>query len=127
MIVRTTSNDASNVFIIKRPFNTDTSNTDNLIEVTDDITKHNLSYSVGFAEQGDYHRLSLQISGLKEGRYYTLKVFDRPAGGGDLFCVYKDKIFVTDQTIDQVANDTYSINDSEYTENSTSNNDYIII
>jgi hypothetical protein len=39
--------------------------------------------------------------------------------------VYRGRLFCTDQTIDQVNNDTYSVNKDEYTEHE-STNDYII-
>ena len=52
---------------------------------------------------------------LVEGRFYTLKVLN----GSDV--VYKDKIFCTNQTVAD-----YSINNGEYTENTTSS-EYVII
>ena len=52
---------------------------------------------------------------LVEGRFYTLKVLN----GSDV--VYKDKIFCTNQTVSD-----YSINNGEYTENTTSS-EYVII
>lgn len=134
MIIRTTSDLAHPVYIIKRPFITDTAGTDNLIKITDDLTQEDLNYTVGFGEEGDYHRLQLAIFGLVEGRFYSFKVFDRPppASGlnpplGALNCVYKDKIFCTNQSIDQIENQTYSINEGVYTENQTENNDYIVL
>lgn len=39
--------------------------------------------------------------------------------------VYRGRLFCTDQTIDQSVNDTYSVNQGEYTEHE-STNDYII-
>ena len=52
---------------------------------------------------------------LVEGRFYTLKVLN----GSDV--VYKGKIFCTNQTVAD-----YSINNGEYTENTTSS-EYVII
>ncbi|QDP61403.1 MAG: hypothetical protein GOVbin2014_42 [Prokaryotic dsDNA virus sp.] len=127
MILLKPTTEAQNLYFIKRPFITDSSNVSQLIQITDDITNNDLTYSVGTATEGDYTRLVMNITGLKEGRFYSLAVFDKPAGGGDNTCVYKDKIFVTDQDIDQVDNKNYTINDGEFVENTTENNDYIVI
>mgnify|MGYP003128367474 FL=1 len=62
---------------------------------------------------------------LKEGRYYDLSVF-----GSSNTLLYKDKIFVTNQTINQANNNYYDINSGVYTTDSQSamnDNDYIII
>ena len=44
----------------------------------------------------------------------------------DLDIIYKDKIFCTDQTINQDTNDYYSVNKNEYV-NQSGNNDYIVL
>ena len=62
---------------------------------------------------------------LKEGRFYDLRVFK--AGN---VVIFKDKVFVTDQTINQANNNYYDINSGEYTTDSQAamnDNDYIII
>jgi len=62
---------------------------------------------------------------LKEGRFYDLTVFR----SGNVI-IFKDKVFVTDQTINQGNNDYYNINSGEYTTDSQeamNDNDYIII
>ena len=62
---------------------------------------------------------------LKEGRFYDLTVF-----GSSSTLLYKDKIFVTNQTVNQGNNNYYDINNNEYTTDSQSamnDNDYIII
>jgi len=41
--------------------------------------------------------------------------------------IYKDKIFCTDQTVDQENNDYYTMNSGEYTTEDSYDNDYIII
>lgn len=42
--------------------------------------------------------------------------------------IYKDKIFVTDQDIDQLNdNDHYDINNGQYTTNNSYNNEYIVV
>jgi CMP-N-acetylneuraminic acid synthetase len=41
--------------------------------------------------------------------------------------IYKDKVFCTDQTINQTNNDYYSINKDEYVQEDSFDNDYIIL
>ena len=64
---------------------------------------------------------------LKEGRYYTFELRDRLV---NTIIYYKDKIFCTDQTVNQDNNDYYSVNSGEYVYDDTAgshDNDYIII
>lgn len=76
----------------------------------------------------NYRRLQVTFDPiLKEGRYYTMEVRDRLV---DTLIYYKDKIFCTDQTINQDNNDYYDINNGQYDYDDTSgshDNDYIII
>lgn len=58
---------------------------------------------------------------LVEGRFYDLTI----ASSGEV--IYKDKVFCTDQTVDQDTNSYYSVNDSVYTTENSYDNDYIII
>ena len=58
---------------------------------------------------------------LVEGRFYDLTI----ASSGEV--IYKDKVFCTDQTVDQDTNNYYSVNDSVYTTENSYDNDYIII
>ena len=59
---------------------------------------------------------------LKEGHFYdmTLKKVD-----GTI--IYKDKIFCTDQPIDQTQDQEYTINSGEYISDTTYDNDFIIL
>lgn len=64
---------------------------------------------------------------LKEGRFYTMEVRNSAV---NTLIYYKDKIFCTDQTINQGNNDYYSVNSGEYVYDDTTgshDNDYIII
>jgi hypothetical protein len=58
---------------------------------------------------------------LIEGRFYDLTI----VSSGEV--IYKDKVFCTDQTVDQDTNNYYSVNDGVYTTENTYDNDYIII
>lgn len=83
------------------------------------------SASVSASDVTNHKRVSATISPvLKEGRYYDLTLLSGSS------VVYKDKIFCTDQTINQANNDYYDINSGEYTFDETAgshDNDYIIV
>ena len=75
-----------------------------------------------FYEDGGYLYITVNLA-LTEGRFYDLTIKDN----SDSSVIYKDKIFCTDQTIDQDTNNYYSVNKNEYVEEETYDNDYIII
>jgi hypothetical protein len=58
---------------------------------------------------------------LTEGRFYDMKVLV----SGNV--IYRDKIFCTDQDIDQDTNDYYSVNKDVYISEDSFDNDYIIL
>jgi hypothetical protein len=62
-----------------------------------------------------------QALALTEGRFYDLTIKEGSS------VIFKDKVFCTDQTIDQDTNNYYSVNDGEYTSDTTYDNDYIIL
>ncbi len=74
----------------------------------------------GFNEEDGYLVIRNEFS-LIEGRYYDLTITD----GTNV--IYKDKIFCTDQTIDQDTNNYYSVNEGVYTTEDSYDNEYIII
>lgn len=80
------------------------------------------------AASDNYRQLQVTFSPvLKEGRFYTMEVRNRLV---ETLIYYKDKIFCTDQTINQDNNDYYDINNGQYDFDDTSgshDNDYIII
>lgn len=59
---------------------------------------------------------------LKKDNFYDLKVFDSI----DNTIIYRDKIFCTNQEINQLENKYYSINKGDYKEKDA-NNDFIIL
>ena len=79
-----------------------------IITTTSSINKNYLEFAAVFGT-------------LIEGQFYILEV-SNPAQ-----IIYKDKVFCTDQTIDQDTNNYYSVNDGEYTSDTTYDNDYIIL
>ncbi len=86
-----------------------------------------LSYAISLLDdpliRSNEYMLESAINQLKEDRFYTLR-FKR---NSDSEVLYKDKLFVTNQTISQVNGNLYSINNGEYVEQQTSNNDYIVL
>ena len=83
------------------------------------------SSTVSASDNGNFKRISATISPvLKEGRYYDLTLLNGSA------TVYRDKIFCTDQTINQNNNNYYDINSGQFTFDETAgshDNDYIIV
>ena len=64
---------------------------------------------------------------LVENRFYALTIYNGILNLTDLDIIYKDKIFCTEQFINQNTNNQYSINNGEYISEEAGNNDYIII
>ena len=121
MKVLTTSASAQNIDVIPRAYAS--SYTLKLRDTSKN--KEVFSASVSASDSGNFKRLSATISPvLKEGRYYDMSLLS----GSSI--VYKDKVFCTDQTINQANNNYYDINSGEYTFDETAgshDNDYIIV
>lgn len=101
--------------------------------------------NVSLSRSNDNASISTTFS-LVEGRFYDLKILE---GVGALWntynviweaatdnwesittsetSIYLDKIFCTDQTINQANNDYYSVNSGEYNTEDSFDNDYIIL
>ncbi len=64
---------------------------------------------------------------IKEGQFVNIQIYgaDSLVADPDKL-LYRGRMFCTDQTINQIDDDTYSINDNTYTE-TESQNDYIIL
>lgn len=74
----------------------------------------------GYYEEDGYLVINNQYN-LVEGRFYDLTIKEGSV------VIYKDKIFCTDQSIDQETKNYYSINENVYTTENSYDNDYIII
>jgi hypothetical protein len=114
MKVLTTSASAQVIKVIPRSYPATVT-----LKLRDDSTNDVTTATVSTTTDRDYLSVSHAFS-LKEGRFYDLTLLD------GLEVIYLDKIFCTDQTIDQDTNDYYSINKNEYI-SEPSNNDYIIL
>ena len=75
----------------------------------------------GYFEEDGYLVISNEYN-LLEGRFYDLTIKNELDQ-----VIYKDKIFCTDQTIDQETNNYYSVNEGVYTTENSYDNDYIVI
>jgi hypothetical protein len=122
----TTSASAQTIKIIPRSYVTSSTT----LKVRDDSLNEEFSFTVTPSVDGNYLSISNEYTSsgnsiLKEGRTYDIELLDTSSN-----IIYKDKVFCTDQTVDQSSNDYYSINDGEYTFDTTAgshDNDYIII
>lgn len=115
MIKLTTSTDAQTIRIIPRSYATNVS-----LIFRDDSTNTEVTYSTTATTQSNYLVISESLS-LTEGRFYDLTIKE----GAEI--IYKDKVFCTDQTVDQDTNDYYSVNSGEYVSDTSYDNDYIIL
>ena len=75
---------------------------------------------VGIIIVNDLVNVTMNLD-LIEGRYYDMRVSNTSGT-----VIFRDKIFCTDQTIDQMNDDYYDINLGVYKQNQSGNNDYII-
>jgi hypothetical protein len=103
MIVLTTSTSAQTFSFIPR-------DTPTTMVLTDDQTNTPVTVVITSQTTGDYVNTITADFTLEEGHYYDLVLYKNT----DI--VYKDRIFCTDQNIV-----TFSVNNGQYTSNTTSN------
>lgn len=89
------------------------------LKLRDDSTNEVTTATVSTTTDKDYMVISYTFS-LVEGHFYDLTILS----GSDV--IYLDRVFCTDQTIDQDTNNYYSVNKNEYVSKS-GNNDFIIL
>ena len=108
MKILTTSDTQQDIKIIPRSFLSSYQ-----LIVKDEAANEEIFNDEVTAAATDNHR-TLQVTFdpvLKEGRTYTFEVRDRLV---NTILYYRDKIFCTDQTINQANNDYYDINKDQY-------------
>ena len=103
MIVLTTSTSAQTFSFIPRDIPTS-------MVITDDQTNTPVTVAITSQTNGDYVKTITATFALKEGHFYDLVLYKNT----DI--VYKDRIFCTDQNIV-----SFSVNNGQYTSNTTSN------
>ena len=142
MIVLTTTTSAQEFKVIPRTFGAEFS-----LSIRDDSTNVTQTYEINNAvTSGNYLTFSQAFSPvLVEGHFYDIKLFSDPnfwntnyflwevynefwnVDTTNIVDIYKDKIFCTDQEIDQSDNLYYNINKNQYVTDNSYNNDYIVI
>ena len=116
MILLTTSEDAQQIKVIPRNYATSVT-----LKLRDESKNTIDTYSsVAATNVKGYLTLSNAFS-LVEGRFYELTILD----GTDV--IYRDRIFCTDQDVDQATNDYYSVNKNVYTAEDSYDNEFIVI
>lgn len=76
--------------------------------------------TAGIVITNDLMYITMNLN-LVESRFYDIKISNVSGT-----VIFRDKIFCTDQTIDQATNNYYDMNLGQYTINTSGNNDYII-
>lgn len=103
MIVLTTSTSAQTFSFIPRDIPTS-------MVITDDQTNTPVTVAITSQTQGNYVNTLTATFALEEGHFYDLVLYKNTE------IVYKDRIFCTDQNIV-----SFSVNNGQYTSNTTSN------
>jgi hypothetical protein len=109
--------DSTNTEVIYTIDSMEWENTDEVWQAVD----LNWNDAGGYFEEDGYLVISNEYS-LLEGRFYDLTIKNELDQ-----VIYKDKIFCTDQTIDQETNNYYSVNEGVYTTENSYDNEYIIL
>jgi len=103
--------------IIPRTFFAGTIN----LKLTNESTGGVVNTTATASTDKNYMSFTGTFGTLVEGEFYNLEVLLSGA------TIYKDKVFCTDQTINQTNNDYYSVNSGEYNTENSFDNDYIIL
>lgn len=118
MKVLTTSSSSQTIKVIPREYVSNAT-----LTIRDDQTNATVNYSITPTTSNDELVISNTFSPeLEEGHFYDMTLTN-----GSSEVIYKDKIYCTDQTVDQSTNDYYTINDSEYTTDTSYDDDYIVL
>jgi len=106
-------------YVIPRKYNTG----DITVRLRNETTNISIDVTSTPIVEGNYLKFDAVLGTLVENNFYTMELI--ASNGGDI--VYKDKVFCTNQTVNQSNNDYYDINKNEYTTEDSYNNDYVII
>lgn len=106
-------------YVIPRKYNTG----DLTVKLRNETTNISIEVASTPIVEGNYLKFDAVFGSLIENNFYNLELI--ASNGGDI--VYKDKIFCTNQTINQSNNDYYDINKDQYITEDSYNNDYVII
>lgn len=119
MVIATTSSSAQTFNLILRDYSLNTF----VMTIRDDSTNKSVNYTItGASVSGNYVTFQNTFSPvLIENHFYDLKL----VSGTNV--IFKDRIFCTNQTINQVNNDYYNLNNGEFTTDDSHDNEYIVI
>lgn len=117
MIILTTSATAQSLSVIPRSYVSTFT-----LSITDDSTNVEKTYSITNAvNSGNYLNFNNIFDPiLVENHFYDLKLISN----GEV--IFKDRIFCTDQDIDQLNNDYYDLNSNEYLNYNGYDNTYLV-
>lgn len=118
MKILTTSSSAQTIKVIPREYVTSAT-----LTIRDDTSNTSKNYSVTASTVDDDLVFNVTFSPvLAEGLYYDMTLKNSSSK-----IIYKDKIFCTDQTINQANNNYYTVNSGVYTTENSFDDDYITI
>ena len=119
MIILRTSATAQKLTVIPREYVATFS-----MDIRDDSTNVTKVYEITTATTvGNYLVFNNTFNPiLVEGHFYDLRLYINTFVSE----IFSDRIFCTDQTIDQTKNEYYELNEGQYTYNNSYNNDYIV-
>ena len=118
MKILTTSAGAQTVKIIPREYVSTAT-----MEIKDDQTNTNKIYNISPTTVNDDLSIAVTFDPvLVEGHYYNMTIKNSSNK-----VIFKDKVFCTNQTLNQNNNDYYTVNESVYTTDNTYDDDYIFI
>ena len=106
--------DSQTIKVIPRNYDTSLS-----VSLRDDQTNVTVAYTPTVTKENDY-LVYEGVFNLEEGHYYDFLV------GSGVNTNVVDKIFCTNQTIDQSNEDNYTVNKNVYTHDTTFDNEYIV-
>ena len=117
MIILTTSATAQSLSVIPRSYVSTFT-----LSIRDDSTNVEKTYSITSAvNSGNYLNFNNIFDPiLVENHFYDLKLISN----GEV--IYKDRIFCTDQDIDQLNSDYYNLNSNEYLDYDGYDNTYLV-
>ena len=117
MIILTTSATAQSLSVIQRSYVSTFT-----LSIRDDSTNVEKTYSITSAvNSGNYLNFNNIFDPiLVENHFYDLKLISN----GEV--IYKDRIFCTDQDIDQLNSDYYDLNSNEYLDYNGYDNTYLV-
>ena len=116
-VLKTTAS-AQNIKVIPREYITS-----GTLSIKNETTNVNKDYAITATTVEDDLSFNVTFSPvLQEGVFYEITLKNSSSK-----IIYKDKVFCTDQTINQTTNSYYTVNSGEYITQNTYDDDYITL